>query len=369
MLLFRSIILVRSIILDSIRRLWYGTPLCLLALGRGPSHRYGVMHCVVDLAQIFRGQVEVRGRGGTLDVVWSTSADYGDVDCRVRERPGHGKLGHRMTSVGGEPLELLDLLEVTPEIIALEETAMGAPVALREALVRSHVSGEKTVGERSVDQDAYAVLGAVGQDLLLYVAPEEVVGRLQGVELAALLELGHLLLVEVRDPDVADLALLHKLLQRPRGLREGHLRVGPVHLVEVYVVGAQGAQAALHSLAQPPWARVPKQGVTLHPEAAFGRQDHLVPTVPYLGFEGPSQETLGGAEAVGLGGVEEVYPEVERPAYRGLEVLLLRGTPITTGLPGTEADRRDDEVRLPEFDVAHARTTSCSRFAFSLLLL
>src|SRR5215204_4317224 len=90
MLLFRSIILVRSIILDSIRRLWYGTPLCLLALGRGPSHRYGVMHCVVDLAQSFHGQVEVRGRGGTLDVLWSTSADYGDVDGRVRERPGHG---------------------------------------------------------------------------------------------------------------------------------------------------------------------------------------------------------------------------------------------------------------------------------------
>src|SRR5215210_1338761 len=41
----------------------------------------------------------------------------------------------------------------------------------------------------------------------------------------------------------------------------------------------------------------------LYLEAAFGRQDHLVPTTLYRGFEGLSQETLGGTDAVGLGGI------------------------------------------------------------------
>src|SRR5215204_6398147 len=347
-------LLIASIILDSVRSRWYGPRVCLHALRRGASHGYRALHYIVDLAQIFRGEVEVRGRGRTLDVAWSTRADYGDIDGRVRERPGYGELGHRMTPVGGEPPQLLYLREVTAEILALEDVAMRAPVALREMLVRSHVSGEQTVGERSVDQDAYAVLGAVGQDLLLYIAPEEMVRGLQRVELVGLLELGHLLRVEVRDPDVADLALLHQLLERARGLREGHVRVRPVHLVEVDVVGAQEAQAALHALTQPPWARVPQQGVALHPQAAFGRQDHLVPIVLYLGFESFFQETLGDAKAVGLGGVEEVDAEVECPAYGGLEVLLMRDAPLTTGLPGPEADLRDHQVRLPKFDVAHA---------------
>jgi hypothetical protein len=32
----------------------------------------------------------------------------------------------------------------------------------------------------------------------------------------------------------------------------------------------------------------------------------------------------------------------------------MRGAPFTTCLPGPEADLRDDEVRLPEFNIAHA---------------
>jgi hypothetical protein len=73
---------------------------------------------------------------------------------------------------------------------------------------------------------------AVGEYLLFDVPPEEVVGRLEAVDLALSLELGHLIRAEVRDADVPDLAFLHHLVQSARRLLEGRLQVRPVDLVE-----------------------------------------------------------------------------------------------------------------------------------------
>jgi hypothetical protein len=140
------------------------------------------------------------------------------------------------------------------------------------------------VSQRAVDEDAYAVLLAVGEYLLIDVPPEKVVGRLQAIYLAGLLELGHLVRVEVRDADVPDLALLHQLVQHTRRLLEGGVRVGPVDLVEVYLVGAQETQGVLDAPPEPVGARVPKHLTSFHPQAALGRQDYLFSTVLYLGL-------------------------------------------------------------------------------------
>src|SRR5215208_5637774 len=251
--------------------------------------------------------------GRALDVVRSARPYYRGVHGRVGERPGDRELHNRAVPLLGEPLQLLDCLQVSLEVLAPEEVALGAPVVTGALLVGGHPPGEQPVGQRSVDEDPDAVLGGVGECLLLDVAPEEVVGRLQAVDLAPFLELGHLLDAEVRDADVADLTLLDHLVQGPGGLLEGGVEVRPVDLVEVYVIGAQETQGFLDALPEPLGARVAEQLLPLHPQAPLGCQDYLVPAVLYLGLERLAQKLLGGAEPVSLGGVEEVDAELQRP--------------------------------------------------------
>ena len=115
--------------------------------------------------------------------------------------------------------------------------------------------------------------------------------------------------VVVRHADVADLAFVHQLLERTRGLRERDLRVGPVHLVEVDVVDAERLEARVDvRCAKPGGAGVADEPVVGHPQAALGRDHHLVAAMVEVIAKRPPEHSLGGAEAVALRGVEEVHP-------------------------------------------------------------
>src|SRR6266550_1380977 len=95
--------------------------------------------------------------------------------------------------------------------LAFEHVVLGAPVAGRELRLRSHGAAQQPVCERPIDQHTYIVSACVRKDRRLDVAPEEVVGRLQRLDLQAAAELFHLLGIEVGYPDVADLSSGHRV--------------------------------------------------------------------------------------------------------------------------------------------------------------
>src|SRR5919199_772645 len=232
-------------------------------LGRGTAYHDRVTHNVLYLAEVVFGEIELCRRSCAFDLVWPPRPDYGDVHGRVGERPGDRKLGYGVPPFLGELLQLLDRLQVLAEVLAPEEIALAAPVAFRELLVRAHLAGEQAVGQWAVDEHPYAMLDAIGEYLFLDVAPEEVVGWLQAVDLAGTLELGHLGRVEVRDADVPDFAFFDHLIQEPGDLLERSVMIRPVHLIEVYVVGPEKAQTVLETLPEPLGTRVTRPATLL----------------------------------------------------------------------------------------------------------
>ena len=98
--------------------------------------------------------------------------------------------------------------------------------------------------ERPVDEHADVVLAAVGQDLRLDPATEQVVGRLQGLHRRVSANSAICAASKFETPTWRILPVVDELLERSGGLRERDLRVGPVHLVEVDVVDFERAQAS-----------------------------------------------------------------------------------------------------------------------------
>ena len=139
-------------------------------------------------------------------------------------------------------------------------------------------------------QDADALALAEGNILGFYLAVDQVVARLAGVELGAAQGLFHLGGIEVGNADVARLALL---LQPRHGLHAGGDGIGgipAVDLVQVHVLHLQLAQAVVHSR---------DNGLRAVVTADLGGQEAALPVAL---LEGLTQGAL--AAAVGLGGVE-----------------------------------------------------------------
>ena len=194
------------------------------------------------------------------------------------------------------------------------------------------------------------MLRAVPENLVLDAAAEEVVRRLQRVHRPRLREFRHLLCVEVRDPDVTDLAFVHELLERSGGLGERHLRIGPVHLEEIDVVDPERRQTVVESAAKPGGARIAHQPVVSHPQAALGGDHDLVAVVFDVIPQRVPEHALRGTEAVAVGRVEEVDSQLACLPDRRDPLVLVELPPLPSELPGAEGDRRDLEVGHPEAD-------------------
>ena len=78
---------------------------------------------------------------------------------------------------------------------------------------------------------------------------------------------------------MVDLALLPQLGERLRGLGEGGVWIGPVHLVEVDPLDAQRLQALLDAAAQELPARVARHAAIDRPQPALGGDHHVVARV------------------------------------------------------------------------------------------
>jgi hypothetical protein len=241
------------------------------------------------------------------------------------------------------------------EGLTLEQVGARAPVALLEGGVLVEGSGQQPVGQWPVHEHADVVLGAPGQDVGLYVAAEEVVGRLQALHRERALQFGHLVCIEVRHADVADLAGLDELGQRLAGVGERGLVVRPMDLVEIDVVDAQGLQALVDALAQPGGGGVAQEVVALLAQAALGGDDQFVAVCAQLVAQRRGQQTLGGAPAVALGGVEEVDTKLAGAADGLVDALVLEGAPVAAQLPGAEADGSYLQAGAAESDRVHGR--------------
>src|SRR5262249_1183148 len=152
------------------------------------------------------------------------------------------KLGPPVVAVSGELNEPLNGGEILLEARLLKFRIGAAKIVALEFAVRPHPPGQETAAECAVAKDRDLVLLAIGEDVGLYAALEQVIGRLQHVQRRYPAEALHLGNREVANADGADLALLEQGAHGLRGFLDPHQRVGPVNLVDVDVVGPKPTQ-------------------------------------------------------------------------------------------------------------------------------
>ena len=215
---------------------------------------------------------------------------------RVRHGPGHGQPHHGHAHFGGLGPQSIDC----PKIAVVEvDVGVGRHDIEAGALryvpaVRRVLAREEAGAHRAERRDRDLLLDAQGKQFLLVVAQPKVVAGLGnlvagkaagGARLQGFPELRCAVLAAAYDLGASR---LHLIRQRTQGLVYRHVRVGPVELVYVDVIGSQPLEAvgegAVDVLGGP--AR-----------AEFRHQDHVVPHAPLL--HPPANDVLGGAHLSG----------------------------------------------------------------------
>ena len=131
---------------------------------------------------------------------------------------------------------------------------MGDPGPRLRGVAARVFAGQQAAGQRAPADQPEALVGARRQYLALDVAADQVVQVLTAAEPLEPLTLRHgvgfdqLPGVEVAAPDVADPPLAHEVVQGPHRLLNRGVRVGPVDLVQVDVVGPEPLEAGVARL-------------------------------------------------------------------------------------------------------------------------
>ena len=247
---------------------------------------------VVQPFDLLGAQLDAVGGGVLLDAGDPLGAgDRGDV-VALREQPGQRDLRRCGARLGGDGLDLVDDAQVALEVLAGEARVGLAPVVVGELLGRADLAGEEAVAERRVGNEADAQLAQQRQQLGLRIAGPQGVLRLQrgdrvhGVGAADCGGAG------LGQADVADLALGDQLGQGADGVLDGGLRVDPVLVVQVDVVGAEPLQRPLDCGADVRRAAVEDAGAAtgVRDDAELRRQHHLVAAA----LDGPADQLLVG---------------------------------------------------------------------------
>ena len=162
---------------------------------------------------------------------------------------------------------------------------------------------------------------------VLVVAVRQVVEVLHADDVDDLAGGLQLLDADLREPDVADLALVDEVLQHPELLLGRDVRVDAVELEQVDGLDVQPAQAHLEALAQVRGAsdRVPLVGAGAGQPGLGGDGHVLVPVVPATGVQRLADEVLGDERAVAVGGVDEVDAEVDGAAQHAAGLVRVGG--------------------------------------------
>jgi len=173
--------------------------------------------------------------------------------------------------------------------------------------------GQVTGRDREPRDEADALLLGVGQHVL-GLPVGQVVEVLHGGDLGDLGGLLQLRDAHLGQPDRTDLALVLQLRQLADLVGQRHLGVDPVQLQQVEPLHLQPPQRQLGLLAQVgrPANRNPLLR-TRPGQAGLGGDEQVVG----VGVQGLGDDLLAGAGTVGVGGVDEVHPELDGPAQHG----------------------------------------------------
>jgi hypothetical protein len=154
----------------------------------------------------------------------------------------------------------------------------------------------------------------------------------------------------LREPEVADLALLDQLAHRPHCVFDGRVRVHPMLVVQVDHVGHHASQGrlagAVHVLGAAVDADPAAVGSAL--VAELRRQHHLVASSEKC----TAEQLLVRERAVHVGGVEEGDPELDCPMDRGDRLGVVARTVELAHPHAAEALCRDDET-IAECSCSH----------------
>ena len=101
---------------------------------------------------------------------------------------------------------------------------------------------QQPAAQCAVSQGGEARFPAIGQELFLDLALEQIVRRLYDVQFGDSAKARDLQNREITDADSPDFPLVEKRLHRFCRLFDRDQRIGPVHLIDVDVVGAQPPQ-------------------------------------------------------------------------------------------------------------------------------
>ncbi len=155
---------------------------------------------------------------------------------------------------------------------------------------------------------------------------------------------------EVRTSDRAHLPGLDELVERTEGVADRYRRVGPVHVVEVDVVGSQPFQRALD---RPANGLRRREALARLPGELRRENDAIA-----LSVEDLSEQPLAAAPVpVDLGGVEEGHAHFERGVDDSTRLFEAEAT---AEVVAAEADTRDAQPTLVEIDHLH-RTNAIER--------
>jgi hypothetical protein len=156
-------------------------------------------------------------------------------------------------------------------------------------------------------------------------------------------------------PDVADLALGDELGQRTDGVLDGRVRVDPVLVVQIDVIGAQPLEGTLDGDTDIRRATVDdaRAAAGVRDEAELRRQHHTVAAV----LDGPADEFLVGERTVDLGGVEVGDAEVQRSVDGANRLGVAAGSDVVVARHRHGAESYARDVKSADRDVLHSVST------------
>ncbi len=164
------------------------------------------------------------------------------------------------------------------EVLAGKARVGLAPIVVGELLGGADLAGQETVTERRVGNEADAQLTQQRQQFGLRVAGPQGVLRLHGGDWVNGVRAANRSGASLRQTNVSDLALGDQLGQGACGVLDRGLRIDPMLVVQVDVVGAEPLQRALDRGANVRRAAVehPGTSIEVRDDAEFRRQHYFV---------------------------------------------------------------------------------------------
>ncbi len=199
-----------------------------------------------------------------------------------------------------------------------------------------------------------------GQHLRLLVTRPERVLRLQGGDRVDGVGTADGVQPGLGQSDVADLAFGHELRQHADDLLDRSVRIDPMLVVEIDVVGAEPAQRALQRHADVVRAAVRARSAGVRHEAELGGQDGAFAAA----LECSANQLLVRERPVDLGGVDQGDPEIQRPVDCADGFGVVGSGPGVRGGHAHRPQTNAPNVECTQLDVLHSDLLVCGIAVF-----